>query len=358
MIIPFFDANKENKKLIKLGLIKDIKKVIFSGQFLFGKQSETLEDIFSSYFQNHTSLVGSGTDALILSLKALGIGHGDKVAIPALTAIPTAIAVKAVGADIVYIDVDNSLTIDPNNLLGTLNKKKISALIAVHLYGNTCNMGLIQKICDNSGIPIVEDCAQSFGSRIGNRLTGTIGECGAFSFYPTKNLGAFGDSGLIISKNKSFIKKIKQLRFYGQTSRYKMGEMYGINSRTDEIQAAVLIKKMATIEEQLKKRIYFKNLYIEKLKEKFELPNWQEGAVPHIFPIIIKNRKKLVKYLNSCNVETIIHYPFYLENEIEKTKKTSCPSAKKYSSEVLSIPFYPWLSDKQIKYLFYTLLNF
>lgn len=352
MKIPFFDMAREPLELIPAGLINDIEQVIRSGQYLFGPKCGELEQYFSEFFGVPAALVGSGTDALALSLKTLNIGPGKKVAIPALTAIPTAVAVKMVGAEPIYVDINGScLNMCEIELEEKLQNQKIDAVIFVNLYGNSARLRSVKIICDHFKIPLVEDCAQSFGSTFRGTLTGLIGQCGAFSFYPSKNLGSFGDSGLVISKDINFINKIKQLRFYGQESRYKMGDTWGFNSRTDEIQAAILLKKTNFIKEHLEKRSVLLKKYYKALYKKFKIPLWQKGSVPHLFPILSNNREQLIKYLNSKEIETAIHYPFYLEQAIEKTERVSCPRAKKISQKVLSIPFHPWLTDEEVEYI-------
>lgn len=353
MIIPFLDMKREAGALLSAGLMADIQEVIKSGQYLFGPKSQKLEQRFMNYFNSKASLVGSGTDGLIICLRALGVKPGDKVAIPAMTAIPTAIAVKAVGGEVVYIDVDETLTMSPEKLSLSLELHNCKAIIAVHLYGNSCNMDEIIYLAAKFNIPVIEDCAQSFGTIFGENRTGTIGTFGAFSFYPSKNLGCFGDAGLIISKDETLMKSVNELRFYGQTSRYKMGELYGLNSRTDEIQSAILLRKMDFMKSNTAKRkkLFNKYKHLKTIK-------WRDGAVPHLFPLIVENRDKLIKYLTDKGIETAIHYPFYLENEIEKTSVVSCPEAKKYSEQVLSIPFYPWLTELEADYIIEVLKNY
>jgi dTDP-4-amino-4,6-dideoxygalactose transaminase len=357
MNIKFFDV--EINKLLNDGLIEDIKNVIESKHFLFGSKSEELEQYFSNYFNSNAILVGSGTDALIISLLAIGIKSGDKVAVPAMSAIPTAIAVRIIGAQPIYIDIDDTMTIDVEILEHMVNKHNIKAIIPVHLYGNTADIESIKCLCNDNYIPIIEDCAQSFGSKINGQLTGTFGTLGAFSFFPTKTLGTFGDAGMILTKDKKLVSLIKELRFYGQISRYKMGNCIGINSRIDEIQATILLKKVKIINEELEKRKLLKIKYDKNLKSLNHSwrPDWSDGAIPHLYPLLSAHRHKIMEILKQKGIETIIHYPFCLPEEVDKLYWPETTKSKKYSQKIYSIPFHTLLTDIEIDYILQTLLE-
>jgi UDP-2-acetamido-2-deoxy-ribo-hexuluronate aminotransferase len=346
MKIDFLDMRREAKELISNNIMKNIKKTISSGNFLLGEKTLELENYMSNYFNKFAVTVGSGTDALELCLRALNISTNDKVAIPAFTAIPTAIAVKSIGAKIVYIDINETMTMDCNDLEDKLKTNDIKAIIPVHLFGNVANIKKIKEICKD--IPVIEDCAQSFGSKCCGKLTGTFGTFGAFSFYPTKNLGTFGDGGLIVTSNKIFADKIKELRFYGQKSKYSMGEQCGINSRIDEIQATVLLKKLETFSEKLETRSRLKEKYISELKNKSIA--WSPEAIPHLFPLFSNERARVMKELKQRGVVSLIHYPFCLSEEIDKIDSKNL-FAKKISESIFSIPFHPWLRKSEVKYL-------
>lgn len=350
--IPFLDMTKEAKILIENGLDVDIKNTLLSGKYLFGTNMESVEAFFSQYFNSYAILVGSGTDALYLSLKALGIKPGDKVIIPAYSAIPTAIAVKMLYAIPIYVDIDDTATIDIPELKKKLNDN-IKAVIPVHLYGNTAFMEKIIPLCNERNIPIIEDCAQSLGSKINSKPTGTFGDLGAFSFYPSKNVGIFSDGGMVVTKNLKLANLIKELRFYGQTSKYKMGDNIGINSRMDEIQCTILLKKIQLMEQTFKRRIEIKQIYDRRIEQLngIILPCWQKEAVPHLYPILSRNRTNIMEKLKQKGIETVIHYPFCLPDEIEKTHDSACTKAEEFSQNVFSIPFHPYLENYEVEYI-------
>lgn len=355
MNIPFLDLKREMSELMAEGLLGDIEKTLLSGNFLFGDNSDRLEKFMSDYFGSHAILVGSGTDALTISLMAIGIKYGDMVAIPSFTAIPTAAAVKMLGAIPIYIDIEENMTMSTYELAKVLEKYDIKAVVPVHLFGNPANMSKIISMCKYKEIPIIEDCAQSFGTTLEGQLTGTFGITGAFSFYPTKNLGAASDSGMIITKNEDLANLIRELRFYGQKSKYNMGSHIGINSRTDEIQCSILLKKIAFLERNTAIRKALKEKYnlsfLNKLTNAW-IPEWHNEAVPHLYPILSKNRDKIIENLRGRGIETAIHYPFCLPEAIEKLPvlKENCLS-KIASQQIFSIPFNPWLTKEEIDYI-------
>jgi len=351
MRVPFLNLDREADILIGLGLMKDIEDVIRSGHFLFGPKATELEIRLSEMFNRPVVLVGSGTDALALSLKALGIGYGDRVAIPAFSAIPTAVAVKMIGAIPVYVDVDFGMTMCTN--ASTLKNLDVKAFIPVHLYGNPADIETIKYHCVKRGISLVEDCAQSFGATFDENLLGTFGMSGALSFYPTKNLGCMGDGGAVIACDEQMAKAIRELRFYGQETRNRMGRMIGMNSRMDEIQCAILIKKLQLFPAQAKRRIQMLEQYREALlKTPFRMVAWRKGALPHLFPIMSNNRDRVVAMLAKREVETSKHYPFHLMETVEGRPGAGLFSnAKEFSETVISLPFNPWMTDDEIDHV-------
>lgn len=353
MKVPFLNLDREAATLIGLGLMSDIEEVVRSGRFLFGPKATELEIRLSEMFGRPVVLVGSGTDALALSLKALGVGPGDAVAIPAISAIPTAVAVKMIGAHPVYIDVDSGFTMDPKRLSDALGYPSLKAVVPVHLYGNPAEVGKIRAICAKAGLILVEDCAQSFGGRSLTSMLGTLGSAGTLSFYPTKNLGAMGDGGAVVACDNALAQAIRELRFYGQETSHKMGRFIGMNSRMDEIQCAVLLKKLQLLPAQFSRRAEMRVMYDSALAEsRFWTPAWREGAMPHLYPIVAEDRAKTVAALAAKGVETAIHYPFHLMEAVE-----GCPGAgelfqaKMYVGKVISLPFNPWMTDDEIKHV-------
>jgi dTDP-4-amino-4,6-dideoxygalactose transaminase len=353
MKVPFLNLDREANALIELGLMADIEEVVRSGRFLFGPKATELEIRLSEMFDRPVVLVGSGTDALALSLKALGVGPGDAVAIPAISAIPTAVAVKMIVAKPIYIDVDSGFTMNPVRLSDVLGNPSLKAVVPVHLYGNPAQIEKIRAICTKAGLILVEDCAQSFGGRNLTSMLGTLGSAGALSFYPTKNLGAMGDGGAVIACDAALAQAIRELRFYGQETSHKMGRFIGMNSRMDEIQCAVLLKKLQLLPAQFVRRAEMRAMYDSALVEsRFWTPAWREGAMPHLYPIVTEDRAKTVAALAEKGVETAVHYPFHLMEAVE-----GCPGAgelsqaKIYAKRILSLPFNPWMTDDEIEHV-------
>lgn len=342
--MKFLDFTREAEQLLSNGLSSKIESVIKSGVYLFGKKNKELEEKLSEFFNCPALLVGSGTDALTLCLLAL---KRYSIGCPAFTAIPTAAAIRAAGASPNYIDIQYD-TANLDCLPQGVDGSSCSAMIGVHLYGQPLNSNIISA-CKNFSIPLIEDCAQAFGSSYPDgESVGTKGIFGAFSLYPSKNFGAYGDSGVVISKNHSLMEKIKELRFYGQKSSYVMGSDWGINSRVDEIQATILLEKLKLFDGQRKRRLELKKWYVSELKdcENVGLLNWSTGAVPHIFPIKVENRNEFMKKMKDINIPTSIHYPFTVA-EIDNDFG-NYGAAKEWSEREVSIPFNPWLTDKEV----------
>lgn len=356
MNVPFSCFDREADVLIGLGLLRDIEDVVRSGKYLFGPKATELEIKLSEMFGRPVVLVGSGTDALALSLKAIGIGPGDMVAVPAISAIPTAVAVKMLGATPAYVDVDGGFTMDPSKLEAVANRchRRLKAVVPVHLYGNPAELGKIRVLCENMGLALVEDCAQSFGGKsLSESMLGTLGSAGALSFYPTKNLGCMGDGGAVIACDEAMAQAIRELRFYGQETRNRMGRLVGMNSRMDEIQCAVALRKLDLLSAQFGRRLEMKAMYDAAVDEtRFWTPMWRSGAMPHLYPIISENRARTMSELAARGIETIIHYPFHLMEAVE-----GCPGAGELSrakgivNKVLSLPFNPWMTDEEVRHV-------
>lgn len=342
MNIDFLPLYRESNELKENILIR-FERILNAGKFLFGENLINLENKLSNIFNNYAVVVGSGTDAITLSLMAMGIGRGNKVAVPAFTAFPTVAAINITGATPIYVDVCcDSPNINPNLLKKII--KEVDAVVAVHLYGKAAQIEYIKEVSGTR--PIIEDCAQSFGTTINYKYVGTFGNCGAFSLYPSKNIGVYGDGGFVVTDNKKIADKIRELRFYGQLSIHKLGDDLGINSRMDEFQCAIALEKLDKFDESIQIRTLIKNIYLSKLK-KFTI-SWAEGDVPHIFPICCANRQKLASKLQEYKISTYIHYPFTLP------KETKCDGiykvAEYWSEQELSIPFNTLMTIKEINY--------
>ncbi|WP_440652123.1 DegT/DnrJ/EryC1/StrS family aminotransferase [Candidatus Pelagibacter sp. HIMB1542] len=358
-MIKFFTFDKEYK-ISKKKILYEIDKVLKSGQVFFGQEILKLEINLNRYLNSKYGLtVKSGTDAIYLALKACGIKDGDEVITSSLTAIPTISAIINAGAKprLVDINLDNGL-IDENKIENFINKNT-KAIIPVHLYGSSSEITKICKIAKKHNLKVIEDCAQSFGSKYKNKFTGTYGDFGCFSFYPTKVLGTYGDGGFIVTKKKTDLKKLKLMRFYGIDSKSKNGYqsiLDGTNSRMDHIQAAILNFKLKSINKDIKKRqliaeYYYKNLVnISFLKYN----KFNTSHSFHLFVVKHKKRNLIQKLLKEKKVETLIHY----QNPIHKMKnyrKLVCnfcnclKNSENFSKEIFSLPLYPSLKLRDQK---------
>lgn len=333
-----------------------IKPVLESGWFILGKELSRFEDNFAKNLDIKYAIgVNSGTDAIFLALKALGIGLGDEIITVANTATPTISAIRMTGAMPVFVDIDeNNFNINPD-LIENKITSRTKAILPVHLYGYPANMGRILKIAKKHKLKVIEDAAQAQNAIYRNKFVGTIGDIGCFSFYPTKNLGAFGDAGAIVTKNKNLSEIIIQLRNYGEVSKYN-NVREGVNSRLDEIQAALLNWGLKKLMVWNKKREALAEIYLNELKNlPIILPtdsNKDHVCVWHLFVIRSKERDELKSFLKDKGIETAIHYPMPIFEQpaygfLEYSGK-DLPVTKKVISEILSLPLYPELSKKEV----------
>lgn len=350
MMIPFNDFKKHYQNMKPL-IDEAISKVMNSGWYVLGEEVANFEREFAHYLNaNFCVGVASGTEALTLCLMANEIGAEDEVITTSVTAFPTITGIIQSGAKPVVVDVfEKDGLIDYTKVTEKINAKT-KAIIPVHLYGQSCDMDPIIKIAKDHNLIVIEDCAQAVGATYKNKKCGTIGSCGAFSFYPTKNLGAYGDAGAVITNDEIIYKKLLSLRNYGQTKRYHH-EYNGINSRLDEIQAAVLRVKLSFLDEWNDKRANIAAYYKKYIKgvEFLEEHNYGSSA-NHLFVIKVPDRDKLIGYLNSNEIEVWIHYPIpihkqkaFLDQKEEKLKY-----AEDFTSKILSLPIYPELSEEKL----------
>ncbi len=332
-------------------------RVLRSGWYILGPEVEAFEKEYREYTGSKFCIgVASGLDALTLSLRALGIGKGDEVIVPANTYIATVLAVTENGAKPVFVEPDEFYCIDANKIEEAITKRT-KAIIAVHLYGQAAAMDKIKEISKQHNIYILEDCAQSHGSYFENKMTGTFGIAGCFSFYPTKNLGAFGDAGAIVTDDVELANRLKMIRNYGSKVKYH-NEIEGVNSRLDEIQAALLRVKLRHINEVISERENIAQKYLEGISnEKIKLPLSRKGTnhVYHQFVIRTRNRDRFKKYLCDKGIETVIHYPIppHLAECYKKLghEKNSFPIAECYANEVVSLPMFNGMKSEEIDYV-------
>jgi dTDP-4-amino-4,6-dideoxygalactose transaminase len=329
-----------------------IASTLEGGWYILGKQVSQFEAEFAAYLGvKHSVGVGSGTDAISLALRAAGIGSGDIVVTVSHTAVATVAAIEMAGAIPVLVDIDPlRFTLDPTALEAALTKlrgKAVKAIVPVHLYGFPADMTAIGEIARRHNLTVIEDCAQCHGALLDGRKTGSIGHISAFSFYPTKNLGALGDGGAIATSDDALAERCRLLREYGWRQRY-ISEVPGVNTRLDELQAAILRVKLRHLDEGNNKRIAIAALYREMLTGTgIGLP-WAQGShVYHQFVVRTTRRDDLRAFLNDKGVGTLIHYPVpvhlqpaYAERLLDVGPLRQTESAAK---EVLSLPMYPEL---------------
>lgn len=356
MKVQFLDLSKEYLA-VKEDINNAITRVIKKGNYIMSEEVEEFEKEWAQYIGvKHTISVGSGTDALFLALIALGVGPGDEVIVPTFTFIATALAVTHAGARPVLVECTRgNYTIDPEDIERKITPKT-KAIIPVHLYGFPADMDKITKIAKKHNLYIVEDAAQAHGAQVLGKKAGSIGDIGCFSFYPSKNLGAYGDAGALVTNNAVLAKRLLSLRNYGQTKKY-ISDSDGYNSRLDEIQAAILRVKLKKLNVWNAKRRHIAKLYGEHLSPAIYRPTPILKSVPvyHLYPIFTERRKALMQYLGTKNVSSLIHYPIpiHLQKVYETLsyKKSGFPISEKAAREEVSLPIHPFLSDAQVEYV-------
>ena len=338
-------------------------RVLRSGWYILGSELENFEREFAEYLGAKFCVgVNSGLDALTLTLRALEIGAGAEVIVPANTYIATALAVTANGAVPVFVEPDDFYNLDAEKISAAVTEKT-RAIIAVHLYGQAAAMDKISAVAEKFNLQLVEDCAQSHGAKFRGKMTGTFG-AGCFSFYPTKNLGAFGDGGAVVTDDENFARKIKMLRNYGSEIKYR-NELAGVNSRLDEIQAALLRVKLRHLDELTAERKNIARRYLAEIKNpKIILPKILSGAehVWHQFVVRTENRDAFQKYLARENIQTVIHYP--IPPHLAECyagfgfKRGDFPVAEKFAGEVLSLPLFNGMTAAEIDFVVEVLNKF
>ena len=349
-MIPFTSLVPPAEEARAIGAAID--RVIASGRFILGPELDAFEAEFAAACgAKHAVGVGNGTDALALVLRSLSIGPGDEVITTPLSAAFTAIAIAMTGATPVFADIDPArLTMDPDKV-AALMTPKTKALLPVHLYGQAADMTTLLHLSAQHNIPIVEDCCQAHLATSEGDPVGTIGEYGAFSFYPTKNLGALGDGGAIVT-NLDGSNYLRQLRNGGQTDRYNHYWKGGVNSRLDEMQAAILRAKLPGLAAATARRRALAALYREQLAgAPIEVPpECDPGHVYHLFVVRSRTRDALQAHLAAAGIETLIHYPVPIprQNAFETTRYYHCPLADQVCGELLSLPLYPSMSDDDV----------
>ena len=349
--VPFFDFGLVPLE-VKAQWQQDFSAVIDSGAFIGGASLTNFENEFASYISvNYSVGVGNGYDALVLALKSLGVGVGDKVLVPAHTFIATWLAVRATGATPIGIDCDDQ---------GLINLDYVedldsypTAVVAVHMHGLMVNMPRLMRWARNHNVRVIEDCAQAHGASIGGKFAGSWGDIGAFSFYPSKNLGALGDGGMVVTDDSEIARKVRQLGNYGANleNRYKY-EQVGVNSRLDSIQARLLNTNLKYLESWNSRRIEISNAY-QVATENSSLNALQSstGNVRHHFCVIAPDREYAVQKFRELGIQTQFHYGTTAAQEysrVTESPSSSFPAAEKIADHSLSLPLSPWMTDRQV----------
>ncbi len=353
-MIPMVDLKRQFHD-IKDEICAAITDVLESSQYILGPKVVELESRIAAYHGVAEALgVASGTDALHLAVEALGIGEGDEVITTPFTFFATAEAIMYTGATPVFADVEpDTMNIDPVEI-----EKKITertrAILPVHIFGHPADMDRINALAKKYDLKVIEDCAQSFGADYNGRKAGSFGDAGCFSFYPSKNLGAYGDGGMILLKDPAVTAEVRKLRNHGSKGMYRH-ECVGFNSRLDEIQAAILLVKFGRIDQYNDLRRQKAALYNRLLTADVALPVEREGCrhVYHQYTIRCSNREKLQKVLHEKGVSSVVYYPVpvHLQEAVSVLgyKRGDLPVAEEASEKVLSLPVYPELEESSIR---------
>ncbi len=333
-----------------------VDRVFSSGRLILGGEVERFERDFAASCGARFGIgVNSGTDALFLAMKALGVGRGHEVITVANTAVPTIAAVRAAGARPVFVDVEEDTQLMDARLVDTAVTRKTRCILPVHLFGQMADMDVIGRTAAQRGLRIVEDCAQAAGASCGGRKAGSIGDIGAFSFYPTKVLGGFGDGGMAVTNSEHLAERLRRLRFYGMADG-QHAEEEGYNSRLDEVHAALLGQKLATLEEAVRERRLLAARYTDLLAGVGDigLPVVRPGRTHqfYVYTIRTAHRDRLRQFLAERGIETKINYPtpVHLMRAYPSLGRRagSLPVTESLAGTVLSLPLYPGLSQKDV----------
>lgn len=364
MNIPFVSFKPMEKEL-DAELRAAFNRVFENSWYIDGKEDATFEESFAGFCNSKYCVgTGNGLDALVLPLKALGIGEGDEVIVPSNTYIATALAVTYVGANPVFVEpIIDTFNIDPTKIEEKITDKT-KAIMPVHLYGQPCDMDPIMEIAKKHNLYVIEDCAQAHGATYKGQVVGSFGDAAGFSFYPGKNLGALGDAGATVTNDEELAKKVRALGNYG--SDYKYHHIYkGNNTRLDELQAAFLSAKLPHMDRMNEERRRIANRYLSGINNPLiVLPFVREDVVPvwHIFAVRCEDRARLERYLSDNNIGTNKHYPIPIHMQEcysdLNIKEGQLPIAEEISATELSLPMYYGMTEEEIDYVIEIVNNF
>lgn len=355
--IPFNDLGR-GVTALRSELDAAVGRVLDSGWFVLGGEGRAFEEEFAASLATaHAVGVASGTDAIELALRALGLGPGDEVVTQANTCVPTVAAIERAGATPVLCDVEPEAgTMDLDSVRGALGVRT-RAVIPVHLYGQCADVDAIVELCEPRDVVVVEDCAQAVGAELRGRNAGTIGRLGCFSFYPTKNLAALGDGGAVVTDDDRLAERLRLVRQYGQTDRYRH-VTEGVNSRLDELQAAVLRTRLPYLRQWNERRAEIASAYTEALgggpvRPLALLP--ERRHVFHLFVVEAPDRDALAVHLDAHEIATLVHYPSPVHGHPPYHRlgdgPVPLPVAERLSAHILSLPLYPELRDDEIDHV-------
>jgi len=349
--IPFLDLKRE-VAAIRPEIDAAIARVLDSGWFILGDELSRFEGAFADALGvGHAVGVGNGTDAIALAMEAVGVGRDDEVITVPNTAEPTCAAIASLGATPLFVDIDaDTMMLDPDQLSAVITKR-CAAIVPVHLFGHPAPMAPI--LAEAGAIPVVEDCAQAMGARLAGRAAGTFGRAACFSFYPSKNLGAYGDGGAVVTSDESVADRLRLLRNYGQRVRYRH-ELAGHNSRLDELQAAILSVKLAHLDGWIERRRALAERYRHGIDHPLARhPGVAPGAhhVYHLYPLRVPERDRVQARLAELGVSTLIHYPLPLHLQPAFAhlgyRPGDFPNAEAAAASMISLPLFPQLTDDE-----------
>ncbi|MGM7719611.1 DegT/DnrJ/EryC1/StrS family aminotransferase [Metabacillus sp. Hm71] len=356
---------KKELELIKEPIYKAVKEVLDSGSYILGSKGKELENCIAKYIKTSYAIgVANGSDALLLALKALKIGEGDEVITTPFTFFATAESIALSGAKPVFVDIDqNTYNIDPKKIEEAVTSKT-KAVIIVHLFGYPAEMDSIMDIAKKHNLKVIEDACQAIGTEYKGKRVGSIGHVGCFSFFPSKNLGAFGDAGMIVTNERDLYEKIIELRNHGSSKHKYIHKVIGHNSRLDDIQAAILIEKLKYLDEFLKRRREIAKRYTEKLNRIVKTPSIFQAREHtfHQYCIETNKRDELSLFLNNKNIATAIYYPIplHLQEAFKylKYKEGDFPITENISKRILALPIYPVLTLSEQKRIISSIKEF
>jgi len=358
--VPFLDLSRQYQQ-IRPEIDQAVARTLTSGRYILGEEVAAFEQEFAAFCgTRHAVGVGSGTEALHLALRACDVRPGDVVITAANTAVPTVCAIVAAGAHPILVDIEpRTLTLDAEKLRARLRAQppplRVTAIIPVHMYGHPSDMKSILEVASEFGLKVVEDAAQAHGAEYAGKKVGCLGHAGCFSFYPTKNLGAFGDGGIVVTDDDQVANQVRMLRNYGEEAKYR-SRIPGCNSRLDEIQAAVLRVKLKYLEQWTSMRRGYARLYGEMLGSvPLILPTETPSArhVYHLYVVRAEQRDRLQRHLQEHGIGTSVHYPVPVASQHAYRELGNgdggFPHAERACHQVLSLPLYPELTEEEIR---------